>query len=109
LKFIARKLVGNVDNSAYPLITVDIQAILTTPANAIGLVVPVRSASVRGAKLPANPSRSGARISADFSLDVFVLGGYFSFASALRPRLSPSVVPSVLPILSKSGIKTTNP
>jgi hypothetical protein len=35
---IAKKLVGHVDNSAYPLITVDIQLTLTTPANAAGPV-----------------------------------------------------------------------
>ena len=35
---ITKKLVGHVDNSSYPLITVDIQATLTTPANAAGPV-----------------------------------------------------------------------
>ena len=35
---IAKKLVGHVDNSAYPLIKVDIQLTLTTPANAKGPV-----------------------------------------------------------------------
>jgi len=35
---LTRKLVGHVDNSAYPLITVDIQLTLTTPANAAGPV-----------------------------------------------------------------------
>lgn len=35
---ITKKLVGHVDNSLYPLITVDIQATLTTPANAAGPV-----------------------------------------------------------------------
>lgn len=33
---ITKKLVGHVDNSSYPLITVDIQAMLTTPANVAG-------------------------------------------------------------------------
>lgn len=33
-----KKLVGHVDNSSYPLITVDIQLTLTTPANATGPV-----------------------------------------------------------------------
>ena len=37
-----KKLVGHVDNSSYPLVTVDIQMTLTTPANAAGPVpVPV--------------------------------------------------------------------
>ena len=35
---ITKKLVGHVDNSSYPLITVDIQLTLTTPANAMGPV-----------------------------------------------------------------------
>ncbi|HEX4002945.1 MAG TPA: hypothetical protein VHX36_09870 [Candidatus Acidoferrales bacterium] len=35
---ITKKLVGHVDNSAYPLITVNIQATLATPANAAGPV-----------------------------------------------------------------------
>jgi len=35
---ITKKLVGHVDNSAYPLIKVDIQLTLTTPANATGPV-----------------------------------------------------------------------
>ena len=35
---ITKKLVGHVDNSSYPLITVDIQLSLTTPANATGPV-----------------------------------------------------------------------
>ncbi len=35
---ITKKLVGHVDNSSYPLITVDIQLTLTTPANAAGPV-----------------------------------------------------------------------
>jgi hypothetical protein len=35
---IAKKLVGHVDNSAYPVISVDIQLTLTTPANAPGPV-----------------------------------------------------------------------
>jgi hypothetical protein len=35
---ITKKLVGHVDNSAYPAISVDIQLTLTTPANALGPV-----------------------------------------------------------------------
>jgi len=35
---ITKKLVGHVDNSSYPLVTVDIQVTLTTPANATGPV-----------------------------------------------------------------------
>jgi hypothetical protein len=35
---ITKKLVGHVDNSSYPLVNVDIQLTLTTPANALGPV-----------------------------------------------------------------------
>lgn len=35
---VTKKLVGHVDNSAYPAVTVDIQLTLTTPANAAGPV-----------------------------------------------------------------------
>ena len=35
---ITKELVGHVDNSAYPLVTVDIQLTLSTPANAVGPV-----------------------------------------------------------------------
>jgi len=35
---ITKKLVGHVDNSSYPLISVDIQLVLSTPANATGPV-----------------------------------------------------------------------
>ena len=35
---VTKKLIGNVDNSSYPLINVDIQLTLTTPANALGPV-----------------------------------------------------------------------
>ncbi len=35
---VTKKLVGHVDNSAYPAISVDIQLALTTPANALGPV-----------------------------------------------------------------------
>jgi hypothetical protein len=35
---VTKKLVGHVDNSAYPAISVDIQLTLTTPANALGPV-----------------------------------------------------------------------
>jgi hypothetical protein len=38
LPVITKTLVGHVDNSSYPLITVDIQASVTTPANATGPV-----------------------------------------------------------------------
>jgi hypothetical protein len=38
LPAVTKKLVGHIDNSSYPLVTVDIQMTLTTPANAVGPV-----------------------------------------------------------------------
>ena len=38
VRVVAKKLLGHVDNSSYPLISVDIQLTLTTPANASGPV-----------------------------------------------------------------------
>ena len=61
---VTKQLVGHVDNSAYPQITVDIQATLTTPANATGPVPvilefgfggPLRGGSGRG-PAPTGPS-----------------------------------------------------
>jgi len=60
---VTKQLVGHVDNSAYPQVTVDIQATLTTPANAPG-PVPVMilfgpGAPIGGARGPA-PAAAGA-------------------------------------------------
>jgi len=66
---VTKKLVGHVDNSAYPLITVDIQATLTTPADSAGPVPVMMSLALdpafmqrlraqleaRGEKLPPPP------------------------------------------------------
>jgi hypothetical protein len=49
---VTKKLVGHVDNSAYPAITVDIQLTLTTPANAKG---PVPVMMEFGFVFPARP------------------------------------------------------
>jgi hypothetical protein len=64
---ITRKLVGHVDNSSYPQITVDIQLTLTTPANATGPVPVImefgfvfppgfRPAPSAGAPVPSGPT-----------------------------------------------------
>jgi len=52
---ITKTLVGHVDNSSYPLITVDIQASVTTPANAQG-PVPVMVELDWGRKPPTPPA-----------------------------------------------------
>jgi hypothetical protein len=55
---ITKKLVGHVDNSSYPLINVDIQLTLTTPANATGPVPVMMEFTFvfpPGFKLPAPP------------------------------------------------------
>jgi hypothetical protein len=62
---ITKQLVGHVDNSSYPLVTVDIQLTLTTPANATG-PVPVMMefgfggfGGARGARPGAAPQPAG--------------------------------------------------
>jgi hypothetical protein len=55
---ITKKLIGHVDNSSYPLITVDIDLSLTTPANATGPVPVIMEFSFEGypgLKLPPPP------------------------------------------------------
>ena len=61
---VTKKLVGHVDNSAYPQITVDIQLTLTTPAKAAGPVpvimeLRVRPAAAAGATPAAPPPGAG--------------------------------------------------
>jgi hypothetical protein len=62
LPVVTKQLVGHVDNSFYPLITVDIQLTLTTPANATGPVpVPVimEFGFARGPGRPGSPQAGG--------------------------------------------------
>jgi hypothetical protein len=54
---VVKQLVGHVDNSAYPQITVDIQLSLTTPANTAGLVPVIMEFGGGGF----GPGRGGAR------------------------------------------------
>jgi hypothetical protein len=60
---IKKQLVGHVDNSSYPLITVDIQLTLTTPANATGPVPVIMEFGFGGprpgAPRPATPPPAG--------------------------------------------------
>ena len=59
---ITKKLVGHVDNSSYPQITVDIQLTLTTPANASGPVPVIMEFGFvfpPGFRLPANAISTG--------------------------------------------------
>jgi hypothetical protein len=54
---ITKRLVGHVDNSSYPLVRVDIQLTLTTPANAAGPVpVIMEFGFVFGGRAPARPT-----------------------------------------------------
>ena len=55
---VAKQLLGRVDNSAYPAITVNIQAILTLPANARGRVPVIIQFGGGGFELPAGVSAS---------------------------------------------------
>ena len=63
---ITKKLAGHVDNSSYPLITVDIEASMTTPAGATGSVpVMVEIGGFRRAGSPRAPaSRTGGAVGA---------------------------------------------
>ena len=55
---VAKQLLGRVDNSAYPAITVNIQAILTLPANTRGRVPVIIQFGGGGFELPAGVSAS---------------------------------------------------
>jgi hypothetical protein len=57
---ITKKLVGHVDNSAYPLITVDIDLTLSTPANATGPVPVMMEFGVSRAAMAAMAARRPA-------------------------------------------------
>jgi hypothetical protein len=58
---VTKKLTGHVDNSAYPLITVDIQATVTTPAQATGPVPVIMELGGGPARGPARgPAAAGA-------------------------------------------------
>lgn len=54
-----KQLVGHVDNSSYPQITVDIQVTLTTPANAKGPVPVMMEFGFTGMRGPARPPVPG--------------------------------------------------
>src|SRR3984893_10013061 len=56
---ITKQLVGHVDNSSYPQITVDIQVTLTTPANAKGPVPVIMEFGFTGMRGPARPPAPG--------------------------------------------------
>ncbi|MES1261054.1 MAG: acetylxylan esterase [Acidobacteriota bacterium] len=57
---ITKKLIGHVDNSAYPQVTVDIQLNLTTPANATGPVPVIMEFGFIGPFPGRGPARAGA-------------------------------------------------
>jgi hypothetical protein len=56
---ITKKLVGHVDNSSYPLITVDIQLTLSTPANATGKVPVMLEFGFAGPRPAGLPAAAG--------------------------------------------------
>lgn len=56
----AKQLVGHVDNSSYPLISVDIQMTVVTPANASGPVPLMMMFGRGGLPTPAIPAAAGA-------------------------------------------------
>jgi lysophospholipase L1-like esterase len=82
-----KQIVGHIDNSAYPEITVDIQLTLTTPANALGPVpvmmefgFPRRPANAPDANRPAFPEPTWQR-------QLFSQG--WSFASLIPASIQP--------------------
>ena len=56
---ITKQIVGHVDNSSYPLITVDIQLVLTTPASAAGPVPVMMEFGFAGPRPPGAPVPAG--------------------------------------------------
>lgn len=58
---VTRTLVGHVDNSSYPAVKVDIQVMLTVPADAKGPVPVMMQFSGFGFGFPGGPARGGAR------------------------------------------------
>src|SRR5262249_52322293 len=59
---VTKRIVGHVDNSSYPLLNVDIQLSLTTPANAVGPVPVIMELSFLfppGFRFPASMAPSG--------------------------------------------------
>ncbi|MCM3874580.1 MAG: hypothetical protein ND895_28130, partial [Pyrinomonadaceae bacterium] len=79
---ITKKLVGHVDNSSYPQITVDIQLTLTTPANATGAVPVIMELSFvfpPGFRPPAPPAGTPAPTGPTWQQQVLAKGwGYAS-------------------------------
>src|SRR6266545_5170886 len=79
---ITRRLVGHVDNSSYPQITVDIQLTLTTPANAAGPVPVIMEFAFvfpTGFRPPAPPSGTAALPGPTWQQQVLAKGwGYAS-------------------------------
>jgi (4-O-methyl)-D-glucuronate---lignin esterase len=62
---VTKQLVGHVDNSAYPLVAVDIQLTLTTPANATGPVPVIMELGFGGfRRVPPGPPSGGPPIPA---------------------------------------------
>ncbi len=73
---LTRSLTGHVDNSSYPLLQVDIELHLTTPANATG-PVPVIMEFGSGSAAPPQPDSSPASIDAPWQQQVLAKGwGY---------------------------------
>jgi hypothetical protein len=87
---IAKKLIGHVDNSSYPLIKVDIQLTLTTPANATGPVPVIMEFGFvfpLGVRPPAPPTATPAPIGPTWQQQVLAKVGVMpaSFPTRFRP------------------------
>jgi hypothetical protein len=76
---IKKQLIGHVDNSSYPLLTVDIQLTLVTPANAAGPVPVIMEFGFSGARPGApGPPRAPASIGPNWQEQVLSKGWGFA-------------------------------
>src|SRR5882724_10004434 len=79
---ITKRLVGHVDNSSYPFITVDIQLTLTTPANASGpvpVIMELSFVSSPGFRPPANSPAASVTAGPTWQQQILARGwGYAS-------------------------------
>lgn len=77
---VTKTLVGHVDNSSYPAITVDIQLSLSTPANAKGPVpvIMVFGGAGRGAPQAVSPSQQGSEPGPSWQAQVLAKGWGFA-------------------------------
>ena len=97
---ITKQLIGHVDNSSYPAITVDIRATLTTPKNATG-PVPVMMI-FGGAGLGARPAVPGVRASG--AVDLGPAGAPSNSVTAGARGVVPGARGPVVPVVCDNAV-----